>query len=425
VTSGTGRLGSSTTSITAETSSNSLTLGNTQSPVTVTVTAQGLRGMAVFTANVSTANGPANGPTNGTADGTTTSPPGLGALAALPSFALISATQQTTNIGFRLGSLRRGGSAIEINLGGLSLSGEGAVASAAAIESLFPAALADGLGRRVGVFINGKGDFGRQDAVGEEPRFDFHTAGFTVGGDYRVTDQFIVGGAVGYLSAGSDVDSGAGSISAQGVSLSAFGSYYLGKAFYVDGIATYGWNSYDTERRSGPGASGSTARGHPDGTQLMLSLNAGTDFAFGALTAGPYGRLDYARVDIDKFREHGDPALAMQVPSQDAESLTTALGVQASYAVSTRWAVLLPTVRGEWQHEFENATRSVSGILVADPGTTVSIRTQDPDRDYFRLGAGMSATFRGGIAAFLFYDTVVGRANFTNHGFTGGIRFEF
>jgi hypothetical protein len=155
VTSGTGRLGSSTTSITAETSSNSLTLGNTQSPVTVTVTAQGLRGMAVFTANVSTANGPANGPTNGTADGTTTSPPGLGALAALPSFALISATQQTTNIGFRLGSLRRGGSAIEINLGGLSLSGEGAVASAAAIESLFPAALADGLGRRVGVFING------------------------------------------------------------------------------------------------------------------------------------------------------------------------------------------------------------------------------------------------------------------------------
>jgi outer membrane autotransporter protein len=424
VTSGTGTLGSSATSITqAGTSSNSLTLGNTQSPVTVTVTAQGLLGTAVFTANVSTANGTtANG---STADGTASSPPALGALAALPSFALISATQQTTNIGFRLGSLRRGGSAIEINLGGLSLSGAGAVASAAAIESLFPAALADGLGRRVGIFINGKGDFGRQDAVGDEPRLDFHTAGFTVGGDYRVTDQFIVGGAVGYLSAGSDVDSGAGSISAQGVSLSAFGTYYLGKAFYVDGIATYGWNFYDTERRSGPGTSGSTARGHPDGTQLALSLNAGTDFAFGALTAGPYGRLDYARVDIDKFREHGDPALAMQVSSQDAESLTTALGVQASYAVSTPWAVLLPTVRGEWQHEFENATRSISGILVSDPATTVSIRTQDPDRDYFRLGAGVSATFHGGIAAFLFYDTVVGRANFTNHGFTGGIRFEF
>ena len=420
VTSGTGTLGNSATSISqAGTSSNSLTLGSTQSPVTVTVTAQGLAGTAVFTANVSTANGTT--PTGTTANSTA----GLSTLATLPSLALISATQQTTNIGFRLASLRRGGSPIEINLGGLSLSGAGAVASAAAIESLFPAALAEGLGRRVGIFLNGKGDFGRQDAVGDERPFDFHTAGFTVGGDYRVTDQFIVGGAVGYLSAGSDVDSGTGSTSAQGVSVSAFGTYYFGKAFYVDGIATYGWNWYDTERHSGPGATGSTAHGSPDGTQFALSLNAGTDFAFGALTAGPYARLDYARVDIDSFRERGDPSFAMQVRHQDAESLTTALGVQASYAISTSWAVLLPMVRGEWQHEFENGTRTVSGILLSDPGTTFSLTTRDPDRDYFRLGAGVSATFRRGAAAFLFYDAVVGRANFTNHGFTGGIRFEF
>jgi outer membrane lipase/esterase len=413
VTSGVGTLASATTSITqAGTASNTLTIGNTQSPVTVTVTAAGALGSAVFTATVSTAP-------------SSPGPGGLGTLAALPSLALISATQQTTNIGFRLASLRRGGSPIEINIGGLSLTGAGAAASAAAVESLFPAALADGLGTRVGIFLNGKGDFGKQDAIGDERPFDFHTAGFTAGADYRVTNQIIVGGAIGYLSAGADVDNSAGSVSAQGLTLSAFGTYYFGKAFYVDGIATYGWNWYDTERRSTSGAGASVARGHPDGTQYALSLNLGTDFAFGALTAGPYGRVDYARVDIDGFREHGDPSLAMQVPGQDAKSLTTALGAQASYAISTSWAVLLPMVRGEWQHEFENGSRSLSGILISSPGTTFSLTTQDPDRDYFRLGAGMSATFRRGVAAFLFYDAVVGRANFTNHGFTGGIRFEF
>ena len=45
--------------------------------------------------------------------------------------------------------------------------------------------------------------------------------------------------------------------------------------------------------------------------------------------------------------------------------------------------------------------------------------------DYFNLGAGVSTTFKQGVSAFLQFDTVLGRSNFSNYAFNTGIRFEF
>jgi uncharacterized protein YhjY with autotransporter beta-barrel domain len=382
--------------------SNRLTIGNTPSPITVMATIPGGAAVA-FTAN------------------TTSVAAGLGTIATLPSVAVVSATRQTTNIGVRLASLRGGGPQFQVNVSGLFPKDTGEPGSAGLAESLLPVGVGDGMGGRLGLFLNGQGNFGRQDAIGDEQGFDFHTAGFTLGSDYRVTNNFILGGAVGYLSAGSKVDHDAADLSAQGFTLSAFATYYLGKMFWLDGIFTYGWNWYDTERQTTAG----TVRGSPDGTQLAVSASTGADFAFGRLTVGPYGRLDYVRIEVDSFREQGDSTQTLNVGSQEVTSLTTALGAQASYAFSTPYGVLLPIVRAEWQHEFEDDPTSVVGSLTSDPTSTFTVVTTVPDRDYFRLGIGLSATFRRGVSAFLYSDAVVGRDSFTNYGFTGGIRLEF
>jgi outer membrane autotransporter protein len=105
--------------------------------------------------------------------------------------------------------------------------------------------------------------------------------------------------------------------------------------------------------------------------------------------------------------------------------VTTALGGQAAYAISTTWGVLSPLVRFEWEHEYKANSRTVTASVLADPATAVAVQTSSPDRDYFNLGTGLSATFKGGVSAFFYYEAVVGRANFTNHGFTGGVRLEF
>jgi outer membrane autotransporter protein len=284
---------------------------------------------------------------------------------------------------------------------------------------------------RFGVFANGLGSFGDQDTTPREPGFDFHTAGFTVGGDYRFTNRLSLGMAFSYVQTNADFDSSAGNFSNKAYSLSAYGTYYILEKLYVDGIVTYGWDNYTTERNI-PGTG--TANGSPSGTHLAPSLSAGYNFNVGALTFGPTGRLEYVRVDIDAYREHGADPFNLSIRSQNVESLTTAFGGQATYAISTPWGVFSPLARFEWVHEYEGNSRQVIGSFTTTPTTSPTlfvsdivygVQTGNPDRDYFRLGGGLSATLQAGISAFLYYEAVLGRTNFTDNTFHAGVRFEF
>jgi outer membrane autotransporter protein len=394
--------------------SNTLTLGPTTGPVTVEALVPG--SSVSFNAN--------NG-TLATATG------GLGQFAQLANIAVTSATVQTTNIGIRLAALRRG--ARGVGTEGLALAVDGQPVPVTLLASLSPAlertAQAAGdrppVFRRLGIFLNGQGNFGDQRARGQEPGFNFHTAGMTLGADYRFTDAFVLGAAFGYLSAGAGFDAAAGDFSARGFSASAFGSYYIGERLYVDMIATYGWNDYDTTRNLTSLGVG-PAKGETDGNQFALSVSGGYNFNVGAFTLGPTARVDYIDVDIDSFRETGAGIFDLDVARQTVTSVTTALGGRMSYAISMPWGVLLPGIHAEWQHEFERDSRLVTGSLVADPlHTVLAVQTTRLGQDYANVGASLSATLPAGTAAFLSYDAVVGRNDFTSHGFTAGIRIEF
>ncbi len=279
------------------------------------------------------------------------------------------------------------------------------------------------LGRNLGVFLNGQGGFGDRETTSREIGFEFYTAGVTLGADYRFTDQLIVGAAVGYISANGEFAAPGGDFTMRRVTLSVFGTYYLADKFYVDAIFTCGWDDYKTTRKvSGADLS---ARGDTDGTQLALSASGGYNFKIAGLSLGPYVRATYIDAFVDNFRERGADTFNIDVGSQKVKSFTTDLGGQAYYAISMPWGVLTPSISAEWEHEYEGGSRLLTGRAVIDPGLVFSARTDDPDRDYFNLGVGLVATFKGGWAAFVHYETVVVRANIADHRFTAGIRLEF
>jgi outer membrane autotransporter protein len=374
----------------------------------------------------------------------------------MANIAVTTANVQLTNLGLRLSSLRQG--ARGVNISGLSLAikkdwvgdadfggafiGEGRwpgepdtngparPSLQTALAPLLPGgptgagASAEGsLWGGLGIFINGQGSFGDQSTTSREPGFDFHTAGVTVGADYRFTERLVLGTAVGYLATDSELNGNAGESDARGVSVSAFGTYYVRNQFYLEGIATYGWNDYDTERTIDVNSS---AKGETHGNQLALSAGGGYDFNFGRLTLGAQARATYIKVEVSGYTEQGPSMFNLNVGSQTVESVTTALGGQATYAIGTAWGVLSPTVRAEWEHEYKDDSPTVRGTLVVDPaGTGFLVRGNTPDRDYFNLGAGLSMTFRRGTSGFVFYETVVGRSDIANHLFIGGIRLEF
>jgi len=86
-------------------------------------------------------------------------------------------------------------------------------------------------------------------------------------------------------------------------------------------------------------------------------------------------------------------------------------------------------VRVEWNHEFLNDARSIKARFVQDPNpsvpTTITWTSDKPDRDFYNVGAGVSATFGHGLSAFVFYETVLDLRDVTAHRVVGGLRMTF
>ena len=218
-------------------------------------------------------------------------------------------------------------------------------------------------------------------------------------------------------------DASAGDATINGYSLSAFTNYYIMDRLYVDGIVTFGGNTYDTERNiSGASA---TANGSTEGTQLSVSTSTGYDFNSRGFTFGPRFSVNYVRIHIDSYSERGASPFNLQFDSQTIESVSTTLGGQVMYAISMTWGVLSPLLSVDWEHEYLGNSRTVTGTVVATPSSVVVVQTSSPTRDYCNLGVGATATFKGGLSAFFRYGEVLGRSNFTDHSFNVGARLEF
>ncbi len=120
----------------------------------------------------------------------------------------------------------------------------------------------------------------------------------------------------------------------------------------------------------------------------------------------------------------------LRVRDQNFNSLTTALGGGASYAMSKGFGVLVPQIRAEWIHEFKNDDRLLTATFVNDPranldGHTLFARTDGPDRDYFTILFSLSTVLRGGLQGFVSYERVFELKDITSNIFNGGVRYEF
>src|SRR5690606_13436721 len=109
---------------------------------------------------------------------------------------------------------------------------------------------------------------------------------------------------------------------------------------------------------------------NPEGNQYGFAVSFGKDLAISEWTLNPYLRMEYAKLQIDAYQEKGGGGLGLAFSSQDDHSLTTDLGAQIGRSFSLPWGVLTPSVRFEWEHQYQNGSRDIRGRFVdAAPGT--------------------------------------------------------
>lgn len=367
----------------------------------------------------------------------------------LPDVALVqsqsgqlAATAQFDNINRRMSSLR--GGTYGSSLAGLSLVGPGASVSltslgAALMGDEVPAAGSQSF-ERWGLFASGS--IGRAEAEPgrETPAYDFDINGLTVGVDYRRSDHWVLGAALGLTRQDSTLSGQQGSLDTSGWSVSGYSTWYQGDSWYIDSLLSYGRNSYDHRRRivfSLPLPGGSSfdvdqiARGSSSGSDLSASTTFGRDFHKAAWTLALYARGLYSRLGFAGFRETLDSSapgggLALAIEDRTVTALSSVLGAKASYAHSTSWGVLMPHVDLEWQREYRSDPESFRALFVNDPtGTPILVTGDGLDNSYLRVGVGLSMVLTHGRSGFVSYVRTVGRDGISQDNLALGFRMEF
>lgn len=325
----------------------------------------------------------------------------------------------------RLGVLRAGGP-----LAALEIEWQGDKALYGAREALATGAAGDDGGPRFGVYLSGTVGTGEVDNTSRLLGFDYDMGGLTVGGDVTF-DMVAFGAAFSWLRSDADYKRNAGYVKSDSYNGSIYATVFPLEGLYLDGIVTFGGTDYDTKRTiqySVPGDTVNTsANGNPDGNQVAVSGGIGYDIATGGFTVTPYFRAAYGRIEIDGFSESGGDGWALRYDSQNIDSVTTTLGGEFAYAFSLPFGVLVPQVRGEWIHEYEDDDRKVPVLFKGNTSTSDKFRlvTDDPDRDYFTVGGELAATFARGFGAFAAYEALLGYDDVESHKVTFGGRVEF
>lgn len=347
---------------------------------------------------------------------------------------------QHGNISQRLNVLRSG--ARGVDLAGFNLEINGEQVAGVAVQEMFDnlvgggASADDATWGRWGGFLNGRLATGDKDATDNEAGFDFDLYAITAGVDYRFRPNVIGGLSLGYGAVDSDYDDNDGGLDIDSWNAAAYFTYFREERFYLDALATYGRNDYQSERHivfgSGAGAVDRTALGDTDGTQFSLGVGTGWDFNRGGLVIGPHLGAYYFQVEVDAFNEVDGGGLNVAIDDQSSRSKTVNAGGHLSYAWLTGWGVLVPNAKLDWVHEFADNSDTVSFRFVndpfvgdpADPSPAITLTSDRPDPNYLIWSLGVSAQFIYGLSGFVNYQAHSGYRGVTLGEWTAGARWE-
>lgn len=366
---------------------------------------------------------------------------------AVASSEVDASSSGQANIQGRMASVRGGGG------GGFSLTLNGLPANADGFPALGAGDNAGGSGW--GGFLAGIYAYTDRDTTDLETGFKSDTWGATGGIDYSFSANALLGLAFTYNSMDADLASNSGKLDSDSWGIYGYGSYYPGANTYIDYTIGYSSSSFDQDRRISytiqqvnvapalagvgppivlPGFStiNQTAISDTDSDEFSVSAMVGHDWQSGDLTIGPYFGIYYADVDIDGFSERmSDPTaagsgLALYVDDQKYESLTTNLGAIATYLFQGPYGPIVPMLMFEYVHEYKNTNDALTGGLIDDPnGLKFALPTDPPDRNYFNIGAGFTATVSDTSYFYARYNGLLGYTDLDVHAVEFGFLLGF
>jgi outer membrane autotransporter protein len=271
---------------------------------------------------------------------------------------------------------------------------------------------------RWGAFVSGTGEWVNVSGTENARGYDIASGGFTLGVDYKLTENFAIGLAAGYTGTTADL-SNHGRVWVNGGKLGLYSTVFEG-GWYADMAAFGGYDGYDTLRSALEG----DARGNTHGGEMDALFGTGYDFKKGHLTFGPTASFNYTYAGVNGFTEH-DSLAPLDIHGGNADSLRTAFGAKMSYDWKVGGVIIKPEVSAAWQHEFGDTTYSLDSSFANGAGGAFMANGPKFGRDSVLVGAGFAVQFNDRCSAYLYYDGNIGWTNYESESVTGGFRVAF
>ncbi|MEX2148650.1 MAG: autotransporter outer membrane beta-barrel domain-containing protein [Steroidobacteraceae bacterium] len=279
-----------------------------------------------------------------------------------------------------------------------------------------------------------------------ERGFDGGSEAAEIGFDYRLSDRTVLGAIVGFERMDYDFDpeaagvnfipaSRAGEADSDNTYLTLFASWSVGQRGYIELAGGYERNDGSYRRNSVFQESTRTiaqtnviVEGDADGDVQWTSLNGGFDIDRGAFNFGPYAGLTKTRATVDGYTERdlNGSGLNMIFAETKRDSLLGHAGLRASYVASTGIGIVIPQLRVEFHHEFEeDAQDAIAQFALDSSGTEYQLLGDEPDTDSINAGFSIAFVLPNGWMPFFDWSVLLEDDVLDRQRATLGLRVEF
>jgi uncharacterized protein YhjY with autotransporter beta-barrel domain len=252
----------------------------------------------------------------------------------------------------------------------------------------------------------------------------------TVGADYRLADEVLVGFAFSYANFNATYDDGGGT------NRDSYGPLLYATVFPYTGVfadVVIGYSRHDNfdrrhidPARVDPPPVDFNATADYTTDQYAGSVLAGYDHRIGDVMVGPRAGVGVTHWRTDSVRENADSGFDLKYGSLDRTSVQSSLGARAAVLLDSPHGVLQPWLGAAWVHEFADNARNVKArYLDATPSPNFTFQREGPDRNWAEIDVGLTALLPNGLQPFASFSTVQGNSNFVIYGGTAGVRLSF
>lgn len=256
---------------------------------------------------------------------------------------------------------------------------------------------------KIGVWLNGSWSDVEDDLSSTAYNGDVYS--IVGGADYRFSDRFLAGLALGWESADIDTLFNVGNLESEGFSVAPYAGYVINRYFTAD--ATIGYASGDTDLRRTSPISGSTITGEMDWDRFFAAGNLNGYYQINRFSlSGTVGIL-WADQSNDSFTE-SDTTFN---PDQDIELGQLRIGGTIGYNLGK----VEPYVTGRYEYDFER-TDVVVAAGQAQPSN---------DDSGFEVGGGVRFALSERVSGAVQGTTHLARDNFESTTVSGHIRIRF